>query len=313
LTKLPLYISNSEIQTFKDCQRKWWLAYYRELGLRKPEKVGPRALGTKVHFALEALYSRDENPMTVLNDLYEEDAQTVSDDTDLRKEQSLAQAMIEGFLEWRAEEGIDAGYELVDVESVVEVPLHGYEDQIILRGKLDQRWMRKSDGARVFRDWKTVQSINMMDMILPMDEQMKFYHLLEYLEAMMKTGAEPAYRTDGALYTMLRKVKRTAAAKPPFYAQREVHHNMTELRSLMMTVTKTCTDILSAREHLDAGWDHHQVVPPRPSRDCTWKCDFFPVCGMLDDGSNAEGLLREHYESVDPHRRYADRKGEGEV
>jgi hypothetical protein len=29
-------VSNSEIQTFKDCRRKWWLAYDRKL---KPKNV----------------------------------------------------------------------------------------------------------------------------------------------------------------------------------------------------------------------------------------------------------------------------------
>jgi len=29
--KEPYVLSNSEIQVFKDCRRKWWLNYYRRL------------------------------------------------------------------------------------------------------------------------------------------------------------------------------------------------------------------------------------------------------------------------------------------
>jgi hypothetical protein len=307
--RLPLKISNSEVQVFKDCRRKWYLAFYRELALKQPSQVGPLKLGTKIHIALEALYAHDENPMTVLNELYEEDAQKVPDDTELRKEQSLAQAMIEGFMEWREEQGIDAGLKVVATESVVEVPLTGVPN-VILRGKLDQRVERQVDGARMFRDWKTTASIDSSQMTLQMDEQMKFYHLLEYLEAMEITGEEPKWRTDGALYTMLRKVKRMATAKPPFYAQIEVHHNKEELRSIFMGVTRVCRDIIAAYELLDRGDDHRGVVPPRPSRDCTWKCQFFTFCSMLDDGSNPEGLIAEYYEIADPHERYAEVKGE---
>lgn len=309
----PLVISNSEIQTFKDCRRKWWLAYYRELGLKRDESsfTGARELGTKIHIALDELYTNEANPLTVLEGLYTEEIDSLAEhpfgddiEVELRKEWDLAKAMLEGFMVWREEEGIDAGMELIGAEQVVQVksPVPG----VNLRGKLDQRWLRKVDGARLFRDWKTVQSVSEPAKILPLDEQMKFYHLLEYLESMEKTGKEPEWRTDGALYTMLRKVKRTAAAKPPFYGQVEVHHNKAELLSMWKRTTKVIEEIVVARQQLDAGGDHLYLMPPRPSRDCTWKCDFFAVCPLFDDGSNAEGLLDERYEHQDPHRRYLD-------
>src|SRR5690348_16272394 len=34
------FISNSEVQTFKDCRRRWWLAYYRKLGLKVESPLG---------------------------------------------------------------------------------------------------------------------------------------------------------------------------------------------------------------------------------------------------------------------------------
>ncbi|MGB2791301.1 MAG: PD-(D/E)XK nuclease family protein [Candidatus Moraniibacteriota bacterium] len=311
----PLTISNSEIQTWKTCRRKWYLVYYRQLGLKrtKEDATGARQLGTKVHIAMEAMYREGENPVAAVQALYEEDIASFPEkEVELRKELDLATAMLEGYLQWITDEGIDDGMELDAAECIVEV--ESGVPGVKLRGKLDQRWVRKIDGARLFRDFKTVGEFTTPGKILAMDEQMKFYHLLEYLDSIQKTGKEPMWRTDGALYTMLRKVKRTATAKPPFYSQIEVHHNITELRTMLARTLTVLREIVESRQRMDALSSyipdegqpevHHSIFPPRPSRDCTWGCDFFPVCPMMDDGSNYEGLLREYYTHVDPHERY---------
>lgn len=307
----PLTISNSEIQTFKMCRRKWYLVYYRELGLRRSDSefVGARSLGSRIHLTLDAMYSGDINPIEFLNSLYEEDVALLiaygraDEVNDLRKEQDLARAMIEGFLMWREEEAIDEGMKLVGAEQVLTVP--SGIGNVSLRGKLDQRWYRERDGARIFRDWKTVPELSTPAKLLPLDEQMKFYHLLEFLDSLDQTGGEPQWRTDTHMYTMLRKVKRTAMAKPPFYGQIENGHNMTELRSMWKRVHRIIEEIIEARLAFAQQGDHQYVTPPTPGRHCTWACDFYPVCSMMDDGSNWEGLLAEYYTHVDPHQRYA--------
>jgi RecB family exonuclease len=313
-----LKVSNSEIQTFKDCRRKWWFVYYRELGLKRDrqEVTGPRSLGTRVHKALEGMYTLDRNPIETLKEIYEMDIEQIREHRGepaaeaLQKEYALAHIMIEGYLQWATENAIDDGLELVEAEGVVEVK--SSVENVLLRAKMDQRIVRKSDGARLFRDFKTVANLTDPPKILPMDEQMKFYQLLEYLQSIEATGSEPQWRTDGALYTMLRKVKRTAAAKPPFYDQLEVHHNITEIRNMWKRVAKVVEEIVDARVALDSGEDHQYQVPPRPSRDCTWKCDFFAVCSMVDDGSDVEGMIGEFYEHLDPHERYNVEEAKGE-
>lgn len=304
-----LKISNSEIQTFKDCRRKWWLVYYRELGLKRVRgRASARDLGTKVHIALESIDEPNVDPVQVLRDLYRDDKTYLEeqelDTTDLLKEADLANAMLTGFLEWRAETGFDDGVTVVAKEAVIETPLPDVPG-VMLRGKLDQRVHRQIDGAHLFRDWKTVGSLTDPPKMLPLDEQMKFYSLLEYLDALEKTGEGPPVRTDGGQYVMLRKVKRTAAAKPPFYDAVDTRYNMAELRSMWKRVVRICREIVQLRIDLaEPDADHQYLVPPRPSRDCTWKCDFFPVCPMFDDGSNVEGLLNEYYIPLDPHERY---------
>lgn len=311
----PLLLSNSEIQTWKDCRRKWWLTYYRRLRLKSFEHTGARILGTRIHFALSQMYEFGTNPVEAVVATYEDDIaaldRTKPDvqliETNIRKEEDLAKAMLEGYVEWVADNAMDAGLEVVAVERAVVVPAPGKED-VYLKGKMDARVVRKVDNARLFLDHKTVADLATPRHILPMDEQMKFYHLLEVLDAKYNQGVDETqqWRTDGALYNMLRKVKRTASAKPPFYERIEVRHNQTEIETMWWRVSVVIDEIISARQRLDAGENHHLIVPPRPSRDCTWKCDFFSICKMFDDGSNIDGLINEYYEEADPDERYGD-------
>lgn len=320
----PLTVSQSEFRTFQDCPRRWYITYYRELGLPKEiGKTGARELGTNIHLALERLYRHGVSPLETINTIYLDQISVVSADDfaavdkdtmlkELRDEHELAKLMVEGYLEWAEQEGIDAGMEFISAEEDIQVP-SGIPG-VLLRGKLDQRWRRKIDGAIVFRDWKTAQELTTPARYLPMDPQFLTYALLEHLKALIEeTPDNPRPRTGGGLYTMLRKVKRTARAKPPFFGQIEVRFNKASLQSHWTHVHKVLEDIVRARQALDSGSDHHWVTPPRPSKDCTWKCDFFAICPMFDDGSNIDGLLREYYVHVDPYERYERDEAKGEA
>ena len=111
-------------------------------------------------------------------------------------------------------------------------------------------------------------------------------------------------RSEGGIFTMLKKVKRTANAKPPFYEQIEVRHNTFALRSFWSRIHGTVRDMLTVRKALDDGQDHHNVAYPRPSRDCKWKCQFFAICPLFDDGSAAEQAIAELYVVDDPYSYY---------
>lgn len=301
-------MTNSEAQTFKQCRRKWWLAYYQRLGLPVREVAGARSLGTRIHAALSAYYSSDpRNPFVVLEQTITEDLTLVQDDPELtervQKDADLARAMLEGYVEWLTETGVDQGLRIVADETKVEVP--SAVEGVTLMGKLDLRLVREIDGARLFLDHKTVGSINDAVRLLHMDEQMKHYHLLEYLLALADGAtSEEAITCDGGLYNMLRKVKRTARATPPFYERVEVRHNRETLRSYFLEVHGVIAEILKVETRLAQGEDPRHVCYPSPSKDCTWKCDFFAVCPMFDDGSNAQGFVEAHFVVHDPNERY---------
>jgi transcriptional regulator with XRE-family HTH domain len=313
--KYPGYhISNSEIQTFKRCKRKWWLAYYRELRLKQPETTGPRQLGTRLHLALSAYYSMEHtDPKEVLESTIEYDRKIILEGTDidlatvqldeLDKEADLARAMLEGYLDWVTESGADEGLEITGNEEVVEIPLY---EGVVLVGKMDLRIRRTVDNARLFMDHKTVANLTSPVKTLHLDEQMLMYHLLEYL-AYLLDGVDPnnVEYTDGGLYNMIRKVKRTVKANPPFFARVEVRHNKNELQSFYIRVITECQEIMRLRAQLDAGEDPRGVAYPTPTGNCSWDCDFIAVCPMFDDGSASEEMLASVYEPHDPHSHYA--------
>lgn len=300
-------ISNSEIQTFKECRRKWWLTYYRRMRPKNKDFTGPLALGTRVHGALEAHYADGVPLLVAHSQLVEIDRLLMEeagrDTTSLDSEADLGRIMLEGYLEWSEENGIDADLDIISSEEKISVPLFGGE--VELQGKLDMRVRRKSDGVRMFRDWKTVGgSLTDFANLLPMNEQNLTYMLLE----MLKEGEEN--RSEGGIFTLFKKVKRTAAARPPFYDQIEIRHNIFTLRSFWDRIHGTITDLMRVRKALDEGENTMSVVYPTPTRDCKWKCQFVSICTMFDDGSSAEQALTEMFEEADPYEYYGpDKKG----
>ena len=139
--------------------------------------------------------------------------------------------------------------------------------------------------------------------LAPMNEQVLTYMLLE------SQKEDETSRSEGGIFTMLKKVKRTASAKPPFYDQIEVRHNIFTLRSFWNRIHGVIMDLMRVRKALDDGESHSLVAYPTPTRDCKWKCQFFTICTMFDDGSSAEQALSEMFEESDPYAYYESKKG----
>lgn len=303
VTPLTRYFSNSEVRTWKRCKRKWWLGTYRRLRPIDQPVTGHAPLGTRVHAALAGMYSTTpRNPLEILDEIaarelvdYPEQAE------DIAKEHELATIMVQGYLEHAATEGLDEGLEIVADEAVIETELL---PNVKLRGKLDVRVRRIVDGVRLFMDHKTVGTIAEPIKTLHMDEQMLTYQLLEHTQPQDHDGDYAA----GGLYNMLRKIKRTGNAKPPFYYRAEVRHNVYELRNFWNRIVGTVTDILTTQRKLDEGGDHQALTPPNPRRDCSWDCEFFSICTLFDDGSRIDDLIVNLYTEGDPNERYAEKE-----
>lgn len=298
-------LSNSEIQTFKDCRRRWWLTYYRRLQPKYKDSTGALVLGTRIHAALDDYYANGtpllQAHANLLNAEKELLLQDFRDVAELEKEGELGHIMLEGYLQWNEEEGIDADLEMISTEETIVMPM--FNGEVELQGKLDMRVRRKADGVRMFRDFKTVGgSLSDFANLAPMNEQILTYMILE------QSKDVDGERSDGGIFTMLKKVRRSAAAKPPFYDQIEVRHNIFTLRSFWDRLHGTVTDLMRVRTALDKGEQPSFHAYPSPSRDCKWKCKFYSICTLVDDGSAAEQAITEMFVEADPYAYYGEEK-----
>jgi hypothetical protein len=298
-------ISNSEINKWKRCRRAWYLTYYLELGHEEGKflPVGPTWLGTVLHDALEALYGHGEDPIRTLFDIYDylersSPAEEGSESLEMiRKDRELAHIMLLGYLQWIEEEGVDSQIEITGAEETVAIQLsNGYT----LTGKLDVRGVNTQNRFKFFLDHKTVGDLVTPKKTMDINEQFPTYALLD---RMTKEASE---HVDGGYVNMLKRVKRTTRAKPPFYARVDIKFNRHQLNSMWQRINSVANEIEATRQLLDSGRDHRYTVYPSPTKDCEWDCAFRAICPMMDDGSRWSEALHNDFVKIDPYARYKE-------
>lgn len=303
-------LTNSEMKLWRRCKRQWWLSHHRGLVSRRVEFNRPLSIGTRVHDALAAYYDPFAriDPLQHMADTVSLDVATYpAYEADIRKEAKLCEIMLEGYLQWCEETGADVGMELISAEGADEYPLPLPDGapwaDLRLLTKIDAQ-VRTPDELRLALEHKTVGSLTIALPTLQMDTQCLTEHLVIHLK--LNAEGREDERADGVLYNMLRKVKRTAAAKPPFYDRKPVRHNVSELRNHWFHVTAIAAEIADAENRLAAGESHHTVCPPNPTKDDSWQNPFFNIFPLFDDGSDVESAIEELYVVRDPLERYAD-------
>jgi acyl carrier protein phosphodiesterase len=307
-----LIVSNSEIQTFKRCRRKWHLQYYRKLVPIREEVVGVRSIGTRVHAVVAEWYdvqARGEEPdadsiMALHDSLVLEDiiAQPEKSD-DISKDADMSRAMCEGYFTWLEETGADEGITPIAIEEevaqVITTPVT--HTPVEIRAKLDLRITYKGPDEEpqdLFMDHKSVAEFTTPTRVLHLDEQMLLYDWLLRWQNLFVTGA---------IYNMIRRVKRTKAAKPPFFNRMTINHSPQQLRSFHNRLMGELEAIIAVRTALDSGVDPMMVAFPTPNRNCHWDCDFFDVCGLIDrPDDKPDHYLSLIFEEGDPYARYKD-------
>jgi PD-(D/E)XK nuclease superfamily len=297
---MTLAISHSEMRCYARCRRQWWLVYYRQLQPKDELPTGVVHIGGNIHLALEGMYGYNLNPLRVLRWAYDEAILLKPDhEPQLRKDLDMALAMVEGYVQWAAETGLDVGLTTVATEHEVTHPVTLHDGTVVeWRGKLDLLVRRQSDMRLLLRDFKTVGAFDKANALL-LDTQMRFYALLHAL-----ANPNPRTRVDGALFLMIKRSKRTARATGPFYEQAEVSYNRHDLNSTYQRARAISQEIVTMRRRLDAGEDHHDACWASPSDFCTWGCQYFKVCSLFDDGSRVDAALEAEYQRSDPYQYY---------
>lgn len=290
--------SNSEVQTFKRCHRKWWLTYVLRLKAKGEGGSGALWIGTMIDKMVSRYYEElgDEN-QTVAGAWQAALAQlqiTVDEAISAGLvvdplETELAYRMIEGYAEWLMEEGVDSHHVTVSVQEEMAIAVGPYH----FIAKLDSLVRSEMTGRLWVVDTKTVGSLKDPQFGLDQNEQMLSYIIV----ASEKYGED----IEGGLFNMLRKVKRTSTAKPPFYGREEVRFNSKQRASFKLRLRIVLDDIdelehRTTRRSLELA---SAMAYPTPKSDCSWDCQFQTICPMFDDGSRVEAAIAEWFEVVD--------------
>lgn len=312
-------VTQSTIKDFERCKRRWWLRHFR--GYDRERYGSAITVGNLVHDALADWYAGElENPIEFVT--AKADAARMefpSDAASIDKDEELAIIMLEGYLEWLEETGADYELEAIEPEREVEVELAPAIDdvrgRILLRGKIDGK-VRRRDGWTAFLEHKTVGNFTDLSAISRMNQQLLTYELLDYLDHIqqLKDSVDETEKlpenapplVGGYILNMLRKVKRTARSNPPFYERDEGSHNLEQLRNHWKHVVSVAREMQERAARLERGEDHHVVAPPDVRSTCRWDCQFFDVCPLFDDGSDAESVLQLEYVKRDPLERYTE-------
>lgn len=256
------------------CPRKWRWAY--QMGLAPVETNENLALGSAVHQVLQRHYAGGDWEVECYDAIIAGQQMKEFPDFDLK----LFEAMCEGYFEWLATEGADAYLEPVLVEEQVEKDLGIIEGQhVILHGTIDLL-MGDPDGGLSLFDHKTTASFEQLaNRRMQLSFQLQTYAML----VEERLGQYP-YQ---AMYNMLRKVKRTGTAKPPFFLREPVSFNAHQREAFERQLRLVVRDMLRTEQE--------EEVYPKVDQDCSWKCPFLAVCAMADDGSDIEGALTTLY------------------
>lgn len=294
MTDISHMIRQSEFTTWDFCRRLHNLQYTRRLspipseGRRMPAD-GQRDVGTVYHAGVEVIHNdgRMMDATIAMWDKIEELRQirmpdeglpAVQDDPEWWDLGKLAEIMLQGYVEWLEEEGIDAGAQTRAVEEKWEVPLA--DTGVTVFGQWDLvQWSHQRGGILV-DDGKTVGPL---DQPHRADFQLRTYSWAWW----RKHGEAPV----GARHRQARRVKRTARAKPPFYAVPEIPMNETILAAHEAQMIERAQDILTARTRDTSD----PMLYPRTSRDCSWRCPFGDICPMIDDGDDFEFVLEQNF------------------
>lgn len=158
ISRDPMVITQSDLTGFTACRRAWMLGTYFGLREKEPKAFGPLTLGTRVHEALDAYYGDGRDPVEAYMEIVASERLTLDESgvvygrDDWEREAELGRIMLEGYVEWLADTGADADWEVIGAEQRLSARL--MDGHVELRGKVDLRVRLKSSGARVVVDHK---------------------------------------------------------------------------------------------------------------------------------------------------------------
>lgn len=284
------WLSNSEINEFRRCKRKWAFTYY--YGYQRINEPIYFTEGTLWHEVMEAYYRADidyraDAGMGVLSnaELHQNDARI-----DYKKWRNLLR-------HYHAEcesSGLDHGLAVAAVERTLSTELF---DGVGLRGQVDLLFFDADRGILVLPDHKSAASFRNLEDTLLINQQVRTYALLCAETEGLETPRE-------VMFNVVRKVDpEDGRSKPPYFTRLHSYVSDGLLAQHREEVCQTARDIMMMREFLDTQQDQ-PVLPPTVDQSCSW-CQYNPVCQVWNDpAADPMWLLGTLFVEGDPNARY---------
>lgn len=323
-------VSNSKVNTFRRCKKKYEYRYV--MGLRPKKRERPLELGSWVHKLLETHYDGEDWKAThklltkQFYGLFEEEREMLGDVPE------TARAIMKAYLRRYAEE--DKQYRVVDSEMNEFVTLpNGIQLQIVVdlivedrRGRLwpwDHKVRTKfGDGDSMLIDpqlslyfqglkmlgYKNIAGVvynelaakpprepNLLASRKRLEKRQDIHtDVYTYMRAIRRHGFDPSDYAD-----ILRRLAVTQRGK--FFRRTVLPKDAPQLRTVMGELVMTAGDILRAERRVEFP---RTFIP----RQCKWDCAYKELCIAQMHGSNIDTMVKTGFTTSDRLRR-----GEEEV
>lgn len=306
-------ISYSGLRKADVCLRQWWALEYRGLQPRSTRPVGPLPFGSRFHLAVEvwAKSGWEVDVVAVWDWLMQREMVLDGENgdfnaADLAKEADLGRVMLEGWQEFVEEQGIDADYEVVDIEaklsSDIEFTLAGGRKVTVrMKSKLDLILRHKEFGTYWVFDYKTAQSLSPDSLATATDTEQGPIYVIQFRRN--RKGVEVA----GFILGIARKVLRGPRSKPPYYAWEQVRLDDDALAAAEANTTAKIQRLVDIVDKLEQGAPHPLVVPYSISWACK-DCAFRLPCAEMRSGNfeGAEDMISGEFVQGNPLQRYVE-------
>lgn len=288
---IDLLLTNSEIQTFKECRRKWYYNYY--LGFAPAEEHVALTTGTLWHEMLEEYYNIDEpDPELRLKAAGEVLLAHQIMHNDPKIKYGMLLNMLRAYHNWIEEEGRDHNLLFSSIEQVGQIELM---PGVNLRGKIDVIAEDLDLETFLLVDHKSCRDFGIVS-TLPLNQQMRTYALICREDPTIPTVTH-------AFYNMARKVDPDhARAQPPFFMRERIYLTDDLIDNHRAELCITAKEIRNTREALDE--TPEPVIPMTVSPACSW-CSYSSPCSQQGDPhADFRWNLELNFIERDPNARY---------
>lgn len=157
-------LSPSQIQTFKQCKRKWYLHYVMEMSTGA--QSNEQGIGKIIHDCLDIYYGRKVDPVSRITD----DCNITAEDKDLMTN------MMYNYMSYDEKNPLTAGYDEILTETDIEDTVFGHKG-INLRGRMDILMLNHSKKHATIVDHKTSDRDYTLNKFY-LHYQTKLYHMM---------------------------------------------------------------------------------------------------------------------------------------